>query len=93
MKPTWKFEGNDFSVVEGPNDAGIRSFTGDRAGGLVREVLQNSIDARRNDDRPVEVSFEIVKIPVEDFDVDGLIRSIEAASESEDNDERHRKQF
>ena len=84
---------NDFSVVEGPNDAGIRSFTGDRAGGLVREVLQNSIDARRNDDRPVEVSFEIVKIPVEDFDVDGLIRSIEAASESEDNDERHRKQF
>ena len=39
------------------------------------------------------MSFEIVKIPVGDFDVDGLIRSIEAASESEDNDERHRKQF
>ena len=79
MKPFWKFESADIDVPEGPNDAGIRSFTGDRAGGLVREVLQNSIDARRNDDRPVEVSFEIVKVPVEDFDVDGLIRSLEAA--------------
>ena len=93
MNPVWIFEHNEMHVVEGPNDAGIRSFTGDRAGGLVREVLQNSIDARRNDDRPVEVSFEIVKIPVEDFDVDGLIRSLEAACDSEDNDERHRTQF
>ena len=93
MKPTWKFERNDLRVVEGPNDAGIRSFTGDRAGGLVREVLQNSIDVRRSYGEPVEVSFEIVKIPVGDFDIGCLMQSLQAACDSDDNDERHRKQF
>ena len=93
MKPIWKFERNDMDVVEGPNDAGVNIFTGDRAGGLVREVLQNSIDARRFDDRPVEVSFRIAQIPVADFDVYGLMRHLEAACNSSDNDDRHRKQF
>ena len=93
MKPAWKFEKNEIDESEGPNDSGISSFTGDRAGGLVREVLQNSIDARRSPDKPVEVSFEIAKIPVDDFDIDGIMRSLEAACDSEDNDERHRKQF
>ena len=93
MKPVWKFERNEIDESEGPNDSGISSFTGDRAGGLVREALQNSIDARRFDDEPVEVSFEIVEIPVDDFDIDGLMRSLKAACDSDDNDERHRKQF
>ena len=93
MKPAWKFEKNEIDESEGPNDSGISGFTGDRVGGLVREVLQNSIDARRSSDKPVEVSFEIAKIPADDFDISGLIRSLEAACDSEDNEERYRKQF
>ena len=93
MKPTWSFERNEFLISEGPNDAGISSFTNNRAGGLVRELLQNSIDARKSEDQPVEVSFEISNLPVDDFDIDGLIMALDASCKSLDNDDRHRKQF
>ena len=93
MKATWKFENNDLKIVEGPNNAGISSFTNDRAGGLVRELLQNSIDARLSANKPVEVIFDIVKFPVDDFDIDGLSAALQASCESPDNDDRHRKQF
>ena len=93
MKPNWKFERNELLISEGPNNAGISSFTNDRSGGLVREFLQNSIDARQSDDKPVEVSFDIVKLAVDDFDIGGLIRALEASCKSIDNDDRHRKQF
>ncbi len=93
MERSWKFEKNEFDISEGPNDPGISGFTNDRAGGLVREFLQNSIDARKSDEKPVEVSFKIVNLPIADFDIDGLIRAFEASCKSPDNDDRHKKQF
>ena len=93
MKYTWAFENNAMQVVEGPNNAGISSFTNDRAGGLVRELLQNSIDARLPGAKPVEVTFTIVKFPVDDFDIDGLYKALDASFKSPDNDDRYRKQF
>ena len=89
----WQFEQNLNDVSEGPNNAGIASFTGDRAGGLVREMLQNSIDARDSESCPVEVQFRTVEIDVNAFDMPGLFGALNASIKSEDNDERHRKQF
>ena len=79
--------------VEGPNNAGISAFTSDRAGSLVRELLQNSMDARADASKPVNVSFRLENLSADGLDLDGLRWSLEAAIESEDNDERHQKQF
>ena len=89
----WQFEQNLNDVSEGPNNAGIASFTGDRAGGLVREMLQNSIDARDSESCPVEVQFRTAEIDLNAFDMPGLFGALNASIKSEDNDERHRKQF
>ncbi len=89
----WRFAPNTAEESEGPNNAGISTFTNDRAGGLVREFLQNSIDARASKECPVEVWFSVEEIPVSDIDIEGLRKSLKASCESPDNDERHKKQF
>ncbi len=89
----WQFEQNQNDVSEGPNNAGIASFTGDRAGSLVREMLQNSIDARDSHSDPVEVKFDFIDLPTDAFDIDKLYDALGASIKSEDNDDRHRKQF
>ncbi len=93
MGPSWKFGNNDTRENEGPNNAGIANFTDDRTGGLVREVIQNSIDARASNADPVEVSFQTELMPIEHLDLAGLKRAMVASVSSYANDDRHRKQF
>ena len=89
----WAFAPNEMREVEGPNNAGISAFTSDRAGSLVRELLQNSMDAREDQSKPVIVSFTLESLSADGLDLDGLRLSLEAAIDSDDNDERHQKQF
>ena len=93
MKPMWRFAPNTMEEVEGPNNPGISTFTNDRAGALVREFLQNSIDARASSDIPVKVVFDIKDIPSNVLDLHSLYKSMVASCDSPDNDGRHRKQF
>ena len=93
MKLLWRFGNNDTQEVEGPNNAGIANFTDDRIGGLVREVLQNSIDAKASTDKRVEVSFQIQELPVDDLDLPGLKRALDASRKSHAIDDRHKQQF
>ena len=93
MRPLWKFGSNDTGEVEGPNNAGISNFTDDRTGGLVREVLQNSIDARASTTEPVEVSFQVEELPIRDLDLLGLKRALSASRKSHAIDDRHKEQF
>ena len=93
MKPLWKFGNNDTREVEGPNNAGIANFTDDRTGGLVREVIQNSIDARASQGEPVKVSFRVEELPVQDLDLGSLKQAISASRKSHAIDDRHSKQF
>ena len=92
MTANWIFEHNQLGATEGPNDPGIAQFTDDRMGALVRELLQNSIDARAGD-APVIVDFEIVDAPIGSLAIDELRDAIEASIASDANDARHRKQF
>ena len=93
MKASWRFGTNDTGETEGPNNSGIANFTDDRTGGLVREVLQNSIDARAHQDQPVEVSFQVEELPTSGLDIPGLKLALEASHESVAIDDRHKKQF
>ena len=93
MKPLWRFGNNDTQESEGPNNPGIANFTDDRIGGLVREVLQNSIDARASTNKRVEVSFQVRELPVGDLDLPGLKRALDASRKSHVIDDRHKQQF
>ena len=42
----WQFPPNVAGEVEGHNDAGISHFTDNREVNLIRESIQNSLDAR-----------------------------------------------
>ena len=93
MKPSWKFGNNDTHEVEGPNNPGIANFADDRVGGLVREIIQNSIDAKASKAKPVEVSFSVEELPAENLDLAGLKRAMIASRKSDAIDERHKVQF
>lgn len=95
MKFAWKFGLNDMGEGEGPNyAAGVAQFSKDRTGSLVREFLQNSIDARdSSDSTPVKVTFDLMDLDVEHLDMSGLEGALRASIGSSDNDERHRTQF
>ena len=93
MKPVWTFAPNTTGESEGPNNPGISSFTNDRAGALVREFLQNSIDARASEKDPVVVSFSIEDLPTAHLDLGKLVQALEASCQSPDNDKRHKVQF
>ena len=55
----WKFPPTGGGVEGGYNHAGMTHFQGARYPSLAREVIQNSLDARKSEDRAVHVTFEV----------------------------------
>lgn len=55
----WRFPDNGGGLAAGFNDSSIDHFKGHRLSSLVREVIQNSIDAKLNNARPVVVDFQL----------------------------------
>ena len=54
----WRFISNQNSTIVGINDAGIETFTANMNRSLVREIIQNSLDAALPDlNEPVKVDF------------------------------------
>ena len=51
---TWQFPPNDAGEIEGPNDPGISHFTDQRDINLIRESIQNSLDARSPAGKPID---------------------------------------
>jgi len=72
--PAWYFGPGEY---QGFNNAGQDIFAGSLVTGLVRETIQNSIDARYNQDQPVRVHFVLSQLS--DFDateIRGLLPNI-----------------
>lgn len=92
-KLTWRFPINDADEIEGPNDAGLAHFMSDRQESVIRESIQNSLDACANPNKPVKVSIEQSRIPTAHFGSDDLANSLQAAAESPDNEEEYARQF
>ena len=90
---TWQFPRNEAGEHEGPNDAGITHFMNSRKDSVIRETIQNSLDARLDLLKPVKVKFEISQRAPSDFAVPSLIEALNAAVQSPDNDDAHRAQF
>ncbi len=89
----WQFPSNDSNETEGPNDAGISLFTANRLGNVIRESIQNSLDARANKSKPVSVGIALISLQKETFAADSLERSLLAAAHSPHNAHPHRRPF
>lgn len=64
----WRFVSNQHSTIAGVNDAGIETFSADALSSLVRESIQNSLDAKIDGlDDPVIVDFSMFSIPQSAF--------------------------
>lgn len=63
----WLFPDNGGGLAAGFNDSSIDHFKGHRLSSLVREVIQNSIDARKDADKPVVVDFQLNMLEMDDL--------------------------
>ena len=64
----WSFQRWDRSMTYfGPNDAIIQSFNKDFYESLVRESIQNSLDAVLEKSEPVKVAYSFDKVSIDDF--------------------------
>lgn len=88
----WKFAKIQDGTFQGPDDAGIVIFAGDRATAIIREAVQNSLDAREGD-RPVSVTFERKMLDKSILATEDLLRHIEWSLESPFNDDENRPDF
>ena len=72
----WRFPQSDYGEVKGINDAGVETFRSDTLKSLVRETIQNSLDASATDD-PVVVEFRNYEIRPEEIPgVDSLRKAM-----------------
>src|SRR5688572_26792144 len=53
----WEFPVDPADQFQGFSDPGVETFRSHPYGSLAREILQNSLDARRTGDEPVRVEF------------------------------------
>jgi len=58
----WVFPKNDGGRDSGFHDAGVETFKGNFDRYLARELIQNSLDARLDETKPVHVMFELLKL-------------------------------
>ena len=64
----WSFASNNGGIIDGFNNGAIDSFAGNRLSSVVREIIQNSLDAQKNKSEPVRLSFNLAEISKDDFD-------------------------
>ena len=57
----WSFPPNN-DTTSGFNDGAIDTFAGNRLSSVVREIIQNSLDARKNKEEPVRLCFKLDEI-------------------------------
>ena len=63
----WNFPLNNNGTNTGFNDGAIDTFAGNRLSSVVREVIQNSLDAKKSHDEPVQVCFQLKTVPSKKF--------------------------
>jgi hypothetical protein len=86
MTETWTFPGNNDAGREGFNASGIAIFAGGLVQSFVREVIQNSLDARDSDLGPVKIDFSLLAGPKSSFpEISNLLPHIKAAQSAETN--------
>lgn len=80
----WRFVANQNSTIYGINDAGIETFTANMNRSLVREIIQNSLDATiPGHSGPTRVEFSLFQLATRDMpDVENFKTVIKRCRES-----------
>jgi hypothetical protein len=83
MSIAWDFP-EKLDGREGFNSTGISIFAGGQVQSFVREVIQNSLDARLDPTKPVELDFSLLDQPRENYpEIVGLLPYVQKAQEAE----------
>ena len=77
-QPKWRFPANDHGAWHDSQDASRAHFSKDPMTHLVRESLQNALDAANPGLDTVEVSIGIIEIPADSIDGKGLSRHLQS---------------
>lgn len=67
MKNGWFFPSRGYGALEGYSNPGLEMFKGEPIRAMAREVCQNSLDAKKNNDKPLRIEFERIFMNVSDF--------------------------
>ena len=90
----WKFDKNRVGEPEGPQHPGMTNFAGDRATAIIREAIQNSLDAKDpGKEGPVVVSFQRRMLNKSLLAADSLRQRLQYAVKSDDNADEYRSTF
>ena len=95
MQISWQFPPNHGGRTDGFNDSAIDTFAGHRLSAVVREVIQNSLDAKGSISEPVLVEFSLKHIPQSQMsDLNGLSEHFNKCLEvAEDNKYEKAQEF
>ena len=78
----WQFPPNVTNSPIGPRDRGIEQYTARRLESLVRETIQNSLDAQeKRGETPAKIAFQTSDVPVASFNGTELAKAIKASIE------------
>lgn len=91
----WYFPLSNNAHIKGLKDSGIETFRGQLLTSLAREIIQNSLDAKREDFAYTYIEFSYFNIETERFpDIDGFKQNIiESIIESEHMKDASTKKF
>ena len=90
----WKFPENQDGAIEGPEVPGMTIFAGDPATAIIREAIQNSLDAKDHGrEGPVVVSFQKLMLNSDLLAAKSLRKRLRYAVESDDNTDEYRSTF
>lgn len=64
----WKFPTNDYGEMAGINNSAIDTFAGKKIPSVIREIIQNSLDACVDNKKPVHICFRLDTINKNEFD-------------------------
>ncbi|MDW0113271.1 hypothetical protein QT711_08725 [Sporosarcina saromensis] len=67
MNSFWNFPATSGGLINSINNAGIETFRGNELDSLTREICQNSLDALKDETKPVIIEFKSFDIPSEMF--------------------------
>lgn len=84
----WRFAPNGNAGYTGINDSGIETFSARVMHSLVRETIQNALDARKDESEPITVEFKEFEMLAKDFpDYEGFSESIHACLRDNEDDD------
>lgn len=67
MRSGWFFPSRGYGALEGYSNPGLEMFKGEPIRAMAREVCQNSLDAKKNNNQPLRIEFERIFMKVSDF--------------------------